>query len=379
MMKKLICLFATILFCLTLPLVLASCGNDKSLEERGYTVKVTYDFNGGILDETRRRVIYYKPGDPLIVPGENGEVGEPNLDTYHKVKGWYRALTDEEGNPRKDAEGNFLTEDTPYDFTTGRAEESMTLVALWRELPTITIVTEGREDDVRAYEVGDSVKRFTSISGRDGYTFLDYYLDEARTVRATFPLEMEEGTHLTLYTKWLDGDVLVLRTPSDFSKLKNYSNKTVYLDADIDFAETRSTFPELTSFSGTFLGNGHTIRNLHKTVKLGKNSAPCGLFGLLTEAARIENLTLENVTYDITLAWNETFSVGLLAGTARAGAAVRGITLTDCAITYTRMSLAAEAYVQYGSGERTEGVIGNALGEMTYEVEGTVPVTEVSE
>ena len=47
------------LFSLVLLLAaLAGCQTDPTLEERGYTIAVTYDYNGGIADSEAKRVLY---------------------------------------------------------------------------------------------------------------------------------------------------------------------------------------------------------------------------------------------------------------------------------------------------------------------------------
>ena len=45
MLRALLCLAAALLL-----LCLAGCGKDKTLEERGYTISVVYDYNGGTAD-----------------------------------------------------------------------------------------------------------------------------------------------------------------------------------------------------------------------------------------------------------------------------------------------------------------------------------------
>lgn len=140
-------------------LLLASCSQSPTLEERGYTVAVTYDFNGGISDETERRVLYYKANQPLLRPGDSNEFKAPVLDAAHTLKGWYRALTDENGEVRLGSDGKPLTEDQPFEFDGAFAVENMTLVARWGEAPTVTIMVEGRDPDVRSYEENAVVNR----------------------------------------------------------------------------------------------------------------------------------------------------------------------------------------------------------------------------
>ena len=374
---KALCLFAMIVSCLSAALLLGSCSKEKTLEERGYTVVITYDFNGGIVDETAKRVLYYKKDQPLLKPGDSNEFKAPLFDSRHTVAGWFRALTDENGEIKKDADGNILTEDTAFEFENARATESMTLVAKWKENPTITIMVDGREPDERAYEVGNSIDRYTYMEARSGYTFYDYYTDAECTQKAAWPIVLEDGDHITLYTKWLEGDVLIVRGRSDLSKLSQYRNKTVYLDADIDYKDSKTEFPSLADFSGKFLGNGHTIKNVTKKVTLNKNSKNYGIFGELKSGAVIENVTFENVSLDIKIAWSAVYPIGLISGKAESGVTISNCTFTDCSVIYTKLASASEASVVYGAGEDFEGIIGSADGSLEYTgVNGKADFTE---
>ena len=100
MLRALLCLAAALLL-----LCLAGCGKDKTLEERGYTISVVYDYNGGTADGLPQLKMYYKPDQPLLAPGDTAEFKEPTLDRYHSLLGWYLARTDEEGNVIKDENG----------------------------------------------------------------------------------------------------------------------------------------------------------------------------------------------------------------------------------------------------------------------------------
>lgn len=71
-------------------------------------------------------------------------------------------------------------------------------------------------------------------------------------------------------------------------RLDRYSEHlTVILDKDIDI--TGTSFEGIPIFSGTFRGNGHTIKGLN----LEKEGSTQGLFRYLTESARVENLIVQ--------------------------------------------------------------------------------------
>lgn len=392
--KKILCLTATLVFCLSLAFILSSCGNSPSLEERGYTVKVVYDFNGGIVDEATGRTLYYKPGTPIIRPGDTSEVKEPSLNSYYAIEGWYKALTDENGEIIKGEDGKALLSDTPYDFSSEKATESMTLVAKWKKRPTVTIKVDGRDDDVRPYQLAKktladgtvvnvaTVNRFSYIEGRKDAngntiaTFYDYYMDEACTEKAVFPLTLQDGENVTIYTKWIDGDVLVVRSVSDMASIPNYKNKTIYLDTDIDYSTTRAIFPQITEFSGKFIGNGHTIKNVTKTLSLRKSDSGFGLFGSVKSGAVIENLNLENINIALSIAWNAEFPIGLLACDISSGAKVINCKISASTITCTTESYASGATISYSKGSKYEGIFGSADENVNFDVTGTVTVEE---
>ena len=101
----------------------------------------------------------------------------------------------------------------------------------------------------------------------------------------------------------------------DLNKTRNDLNETYILMNDIDAAETKNWddnkgfMPignDTISFKGTFLGNGHVIRNLYINRNQAENDN-IGLFGV-TNGAIIQNLGLE----DSNITGNE--SVGVLVG-----------------------------------------------------------------
>lgn len=90
-----------------------------------------------------------------------------------------------------------------------------------------------------------------------------------------------------------DKNVIHITSAKDFSELaKNCTldtwslGKTVVLQADISLLDAEiQTIP---TFSGTFDGNGHTIRDLSIT----QSVAPAGLFGILQKDAVVKDLTV---------------------------------------------------------------------------------------
>ncbi len=69
------------------------------------------------------------------------------------------------------------------------------------------------------------------------------------------------------------------------------------------------------NFSGTIIGNGHTFKNIELT-QTNNSKVNAGLFGNLTEKAKLSDITFENVTFTIKSGTRVVgTSYGLLAGT----------------------------------------------------------------
>ncbi len=371
MLRALLCLAAALLL-----LCLAGCGEDKTLEERGYTISVVYDYNGGTADGLPQLKMYYKPDQPLLAPGDTAEFKEPTLDRYHSLLGWYLARTDGEGNVIKDENGQPQTEVAPFVFAGARANNNITLVAKWKEKPTLEIHIPGSDTVSEPFEAGTTVENtllsrlLPTLSDK---TFYGFFADEACTERLTLPLTVGDGEHKNIYTRWLDGDVLIVRTASDLTKLRLYAAKTVWFDADIDM--TGATFPSLSAFGGKIIGNGHTLRNLTVTASLTGRNTDWGLFGKLTDGAGIRDLNFENVsvTVDASYSFMNTFRVAFLASSATGKVTVENINFTGCSLTLhlpenegTINDIASDKNYTGIIGTITEGT------DLTYSASGTV-------
>lgn len=369
MIRALLCLAAALLL-----LCLAGCGADPTLEERGYTVSVVYDYNGGTADGLPQLKMYYKPDQPLLEPGTMEEFKAPTLDRYHSLSGWYVAVTDENGNVIKDESGQPRTEVAPFVFAGARANNNITLVANWKEKPTLEIHAPESETISEPFEAGASVtsnllsRLLPDLSGK---TFYGFYADEACTEPLTLPLTVEDGSNKDVYTRWLDGDVLIVRTASDLTKLRLYSGKTVWFDADIDMIG--ATFPTLTSFGGKIVGNGHTLRNLTVTTTLTGRTTDWGLFGKLTDGAEIRDLNFENVSITVNASYSNMniFHAAFLASSVSGKATAENIHFTDCSLT---LQLPEEAVNDIAREEPYTDIIGTVPdgAELTYSGTGTI-------
>ena len=115
-------------------------------------------------------------------------------------------------------------------------------------------------------------------------------------------VNVEEGTItdsvLKVYTDWKAGNWFHIYNVEQFVDHASVKGSYV-LHADLDFAE--ENWPSSLmygKFTGTILGNGHTIRNVNLEQKdNAKENA--GLFGSLEDTAVIRDLKLENITFTI--------------------------------------------------------------------------------
>lgn len=140
----------------------------------------------------------------------------------------------------------------------------------------------------------------------DNKTFLKAYADEAMTQEYTQAIphegeiDLEKGIAVNgnkaVYTTWKDGVWFNIFTEDQF--LANMRGNGCYdIKADLDFTE--KTWPSgfsFGTFTGTILGNGHTFSNISVMQTDANNQLNGGLFGVIAESAKIENLSFENVT-----------------------------------------------------------------------------------
>ena len=100
------------------------------------------------------------------------------------------------------------------------------------------------------------------------------------------------------------------------------------LHADLDFTgEIWPTAMMYGNFAGSIEGNGHTISNVELT-QTNNSKVNAGLFGHLTEKAKLSDLTFENVTFTIKAGTRVVgTSFGLLAGTISGDAVLENINI----------------------------------------------------
>lgn len=117
-----------------------------------------------------------------------------------------------------------------------------------------------------------------------------------------------------------NGNDFYIRSASGFSYFAHavsdgtiFRGKNIYLETDIDLANENWT-PIGTvsnSFQGTFYGQGHTIYNLEINQA---SSTYLGLFGVLTDYSKINNLHLSNINIDLNITSSGNYYIGGLVG-----------------------------------------------------------------
>ena len=156
---------------------------------------------------------------------------------------------------------------------------------------TITVRAEGLEVSV------DTIQDCTDDGGESGNAT---DLGDGYTVS-------EDGNTYTVYTD--DG----LMAWAEAAQGNPSLNCTLTHDIDLSGTEWEPVaFGDIdTYYTGTFDGNGHTIRNMTITKKNLSFEDDCGMFGRVGTNATIQDLTLEDVRLDVDA---DDVSIGALAG-----------------------------------------------------------------
>ena len=356
-------------------LVLTSCGGsetpyDKNNEEN-YTVSVKYDANGGFFTTNTSVIVdSYNVND--IPKNANGNVdiallapdaSERGNDAFKAVKngyflaGWYTdriEQTDASGNKsytysgKWDFASNTLEIDPNRNYSANNS--LITLYAAWVPLFKIEFydLTSNELIETFTYDPTSSesikVPKWNEKSGaidmfdfpeKSGYTFKTAYYDVNKekelvgeTVEHCGKVDLATGTAvdptLKLYVDWTEGEWYKISTAEQF--IKNFSANGCYeiLD-DLDFkGKIWPTSSMYGNFSGRINGNGHVLKNIEVT-QTQNSKVNAGLFGQLTENAKISDLTLENICFTIKAGTRVPANYGLLAGTVSANATVENV------------------------------------------------------
>ena len=387
MKRKLKIICSAALICAAVTLFTACAKWDtpyQTLDDKGYTVSVRYDANGGVFAGTNDVFVVdvFNSADTevaLIAPDDARRKENAFEISRHQyfLAGWYRTrelrvneqgqalddfgnLCSVSGNPqgyvyadRWDFKNDRLTIDP--NTATSSENNVMTLYAAW--IPYINYEFYAQNPETQQFEqVGNphlainlSLPTWNEKTGkldmnnfptRSGMTFDKAYLDEEMSQELTDTLygnfDEEKGIlqhsgTVKIYTTWMEGEWFRIYNAKQFyanSKL----NGNYILCADLDFSN-QVWKPNLTEgvFTGTIIGNGFKISNV-KSIQGASASDRQefgGLFGAIGETAIIKDVAFENVSYQIEAGTRAPeASFGLFAGIVYEGATLENVTVS---------------------------------------------------
>ena len=335
-----------------------------------FTVSVKYDANGGTFTTNTAVIVdSYNISGMALDNNGNAEIALLSPDDSRRgndafeavnngyfLAGWYRECTQQADGSytyagRWDFEKDLLEVDPAGTYTS--AEPVLTLYAAWIpmfqvnfcDLQTGEILetytfdpNTGASLTVPALDEETGAVEMHKFPKRSGYTFDSVYYDAEGTkivdtaeVVHTGTVNYENGTAengtMDLYINWTEGEWYHIYNVEQFLDNASVTGNYV-LHADLDFAgEIWPTAMMYGNFAGSIEGNGHTISNVELT-QTNNSKVNAGLFGHLTEKAKLSDLTFENVTFTIKAGTRVVgTSFGLLAGTISGDAVLENINI----------------------------------------------------
>ena len=244
---------------------------------------------------TARITVLLKPGDGIpSVTGANVSVtglgtdnGNPaTIRTYAAGSDTYEALT---APQTVKVNTPFIQVDLGGGTYYFRPQSDVVLEAGCRYTYTVSVTAKGLElagCTIGGWTDGGSESGNATDLG-DGYTV------------------SEDGNTYTVYTD--DG----LMAWAEAAQGNPSLNCTLTHDIDLSGTEWESIGDRNNVYTGTFDGNGHTIRNMAITKENLSFGDDCGMFGRVGTNATIQDLTLEDVRLDVDA---DDVSIGALAG-----------------------------------------------------------------
>ncbi len=348
---------------------LTACSGNFTLSpdkviDRGYSNIVTLDYLGGAITNNGNNPsdvakLYVKPDALISYEGLVKQNLIPSKEDYTLV-GF--AEGEEEGgvvNYKKDVNGNTVF----WNFEQDRVSGDLTLFAVWQLRFRLDIYNVDDTPNSKIYvDTGsnsvEKTKLDSALKDVSGYTNLrEYYYDSACTQPVEFPYthKLQTGAEVErVYVKRIEGTYTLVSSTTEFRNAMR-GGTSMYLTADIDFAEEDTSVNVITNYAGTIVGNNRTVKNFAVSYSdTGVGQQNYGLFRRLGANAKISNITFENVTITVTHRGNPSkVNMGVLAGQADGSAPCENVTLRNVNITFSMPNLGS-------SGDR--GIfIGNVL------------------
>ncbi len=365
----------------------------RTNDAEGYNVSIKFDANGGFFTTNTAVIVdSYNLADlpkdsngdariALLAPDDSrrGKEAFTAVKNGYFLAGWYT---------QRDGEGENVAYANKWDFesdtytvkadgTYSASEPVLTLYAAWIPLLEIevydlnsgskvnTTTLSPLETDLEHIQLPAWDEKTGSVlmgkfPKHDGYTWGDVYLDAEGTKKVdgaeiahpgkvNFDNATVENPTMKLYVDYLEGEWYHITSAKQLVANASVSGNYI-LDADLDF--TDQIWPTALmhgNFTGTIVGNGHTISNIAIT-QTNNSKVNTGLFGQLTEDASISGVTFENITLTIEGGTRVPgASFGLLAGTVSDGAQLHDVAITG------KLQIAAGAY--FGTDDYVIGLL----------------------
>ena len=308
-MKKILIKIALAACALAGAFAAAGC---RSGERKGdYDYLVTFNYNVGSLQEGAVEDCYLGVKENSLVvlqPGADARFPGRTVEGYY-VGGWYLPATDASGNALVNEADGRVVWGEEWDFASDRVTKDLTLYA--KLLPNSKLIIKGGDEDKTfdgsRYD-GEMNKPDSTLTAllprKEGYTFIDYYEDEAFTKKFEWPYVFEEAEKI-VYAKFVQGDWAPVTTANEFVSAVSDNKKPIYLDNDIDFTGVAWVPGD---FNFELNGNGHAVKNITYSRdgnRNGSNASPFALFNSVFDA-NIHDITFENamLTFNVTMALN---------------------------------------------------------------------------
>ncbi len=383
---------------------LSSCTKTEydDLDDRGYTVSVVYDANGGTLKGSESTLIdSFNPKEQttikLLDPSDTRR-GDNKLVISKPeciLAGWYRTRTPIDENDlskgytyadKWDFDKDTLTVDANGEYTA--SVPTLTLYAAWIPYFTFEYYTEdgvkydstfGYSITVPEWKSGEAMINMGKFPKRAGYTLLAAYSDpecenEISGV-LTGPWDPETATVespvVKIYTRWSEGTNYRIYTADQLRKNAD-ANGVYTLMNDIDFAGV--SWPAKFSsakFNGAF--NSYE-NNQYKISNISFSAAQNGLFQTIDASASFSNVSFEDVTYTVApKRFTQGSRFGLLAGSINEDASfenvsVSGKLLFDAYCQSFKDQTDYSIYLLSGCGSTPDGIVYDIDIDVTAEV-----------
>lgn len=281
---------------------------------------VTYLANGGtfndIADFTKMDV-YYKADSYIMTEAEGFKISRTN----YIFEGWYYVEPDESGivqtlGKRVEVGDRIASGEHKYVIANWNAEIAID-VYLVADGFDVKQTVDGEEvtykngDLIATHNFGTSDEyglSGTQAIKADNATYLHFFADEACTKPITSVTKPAEGvdTNVKVYAKYIEGDWTVVSTARNVYDMftnagfgGNYYLFTPDASNVINYGRQTAVSLKTGAFNANIEGNGVTIDGISFTgrVTTGTYSA----LGNLSKTSSIKNLTLKNVSVDVTV------------------------------------------------------------------------------